>query len=373
MYKEYRVTIGDNEYPYYYSDNSMSLFTQLTCDYDADVYFILYDDNLPIEMINLVKNIFENKKRCILIGIKCSESQKDLSTLNSIVEDIILHGATRKSILIAIGGGILGNIVGLAASLIYRGIQFIHVPTTIIAATDSVLSLKQAINSNKGKNMIGSFYAPKAIFTDYNFFISLPLRDISAGVVELVKNVLTIIPEDIETFNSLTKEDWYSSNYINKVIELSIKAKNLVLKNDKFENHDGLKLEYGHTTGHAVELLSKGKVNHGEGVAFGMLVAATISRELGNINDEMVQLHYELLNNIKSIERLAIIKDYSEDAILDFISHDNKKGYLRNKGNYYSYVLLKNLGECVKTGDYYLQQVKINMIKEAISKVFTTI
>ena len=261
----------------------------------------------------------------------------------------------------------------MAASLIYRGIPFIHVPTTIIAAADSVLSLKQAINSNKGKNMIGSFYAPKAIFTDYNFFASLSSRDISAGVVELVKNVLTIIPEDIKIFNSLIKEDWHSENYINKVIELSIKAKNLVLKNDKFENRDGLKLEYGHTTGHAVELLSKGKVNHGEGVAFGMLVAAAISKELGNIDDEIVKLHYELLNSIKSINRLKIIKDYNEGEILDFISHDNKRGYLKNDNNYYSYVLLKNLGECIKTGDYYLQPVKKDMIKDAISKVFAII
>ena len=91
MQKEYLITIGKNEYPYYYSDNSMSLFTQLTCNYEADTYFLLYDDNLPIEMINSMKNIFEIKKQCILIGIKCSESQKDLSTLNSVIEDIILR------------------------------------------------------------------------------------------------------------------------------------------------------------------------------------------------------------------------------------------------------------------------------------------
>lgn len=371
MIHNYLIDIGGNEYPYFYADNTNSLVGKLVNEFNADLFIVIYDNALELDRVMTIKKLIERKYKCRVWGIDVKESAKNLNTFQNVVESVISSGVTRQSCLIAVGGGVLGNIVGLAASLIFRGIGLIHIPTSIIAAADSVLSLKQAINSAYGKNMIGTFYKPKAVFTDYSLISTLPEREIKAGLAELVKNLLTIIPEDINLFlESIVPVEHINSEWIDQVIKLSIKAKCTVLRNDTFEKSEGLVLEYGHTVGHAIELLSKGRVIHGEAVAFGMLVAAEISRHLGLISDDIVKTHYYLLEKIKIIDSLKQVFSYNVDEIKNVMKFDNKRGYVSNNENEMPFVLLESLGKCNKTNNFYITLVDEETVKMSINKVF---
>lgn len=269
MFHKYQIRIGGVEYPYYLSYSSEILVGKLK-DLGVDSVFVVYDNSINKEYIINLKNLFTGEIKCETVGIIVGEQNKTIDRVREISEHLLECGIDRKSCIVAIGGGVLGNIVGLVAGLLFRGIRLVHVPTTVMAATDSVLSLKQAVNTKFGKNLLGMFYKPEMIFTDYTCFDSLSKRDYNAGLVELIKNLVSIIPEYIdEVYGILNDRVEYTFEEFNLFLELSVKAKCGILINDMYEKKDGLVFEYGHTVGHAVEFLSRGEIRHGEGVAFG--------------------------------------------------------------------------------------------------------
>ncbi|HHV28261.1 2-deoxy-scyllo-inosose synthase [Acetivibrio mesophilus] len=373
MFHEYKIRIGGYEYPYYLSYNTEILIGKLRALGVCSV-FIVYDNSINKDYITSLKNLLMGEIKCESVGISVGEHNKNIDKVREISEYLLECGIDRKSCIVALGGGVLGNIVGLVAGLLFRGIRLVHIPTTVMAATDSVLSLKQAVNTKFGKNLLGMFYKPEMVFTDYSCFKSLSKRDYNAGLVELIKNLVSVIPEHIdEVYGILNDRVEYTFEEFNLFLDLSIRAKCGLLINDMYEKKDGLVFEYGHTVGHAVEFLSRGEIRHGEGVAFGLMVESEISRELGYLKEEEVDIHYKLINKIGIIDQLTRINTYSEEEIWNVMKYDNKRGYCEENEGTVPMVLLKSLGECYVENGSYVKLVQEDIFKISVNRVFNRI
>jgi 3-dehydroquinate synthase/2-deoxy-scyllo-inosose synthase len=264
------------------------------------------------------------------------------------LEAALSWGVTRKSLIITLGGGIPGNIGGLLASLLFRGIRFVHIPTTVVGMFDSVLSLKQAINGSKAKNLIGVFSKPQAIFGDLTLLRSLSKEHMRSGLCETIKNALSISPEDLEPLRTLLVKMMQGDIAATKeIFQMNVDAKLKVMRDDKFEKKRAVVLEYGHTLGHAIEICIARQnlpisISHGEAVGIGMVAAAEISAKLGCLNRKAVDLHYEYLNMIGS--PVKIPAELSLEEVLKSMLFDNKRGYIQIRENEIAMVLLKELG-----------------------------
>lgn len=268
---------------------------------------------------------------------------KSLKTVESIAEGIVRAGVDRASVIVAVGGGVIGNIAGLIAALLFRGIRLVHVPTTLIAAADSVASLKQAVNLSLGKNLLGCYHKPTAVFIDINFLQTLPVPQIRSGMYEIIKNALTVAAENIPVLESGLKLDAdYSDMEFMSIVEAGLLAKQKVMKVDKCERKEALVFEYGHTVGHAIELAAQGRVPHGDAVGLGMIVAAEVSNRLGRLNEAGRSLHHRLLKRNGLTVRLPA--GITVAAVMALLCTDNKRGYVCTRPDQVAMILLDDLG-----------------------------
>lgn len=304
----------------------------------------------------------EHNTHLILIGN--GELSKNIFTLNCICEKMFEKMVSKDSLLIAFGGGIVGNITGLSAALIYRGIPFIEIPTTFLAQTDSVLSNKQAVNSSFGKNMLGVYYQPKFILVDTKYLRTEPRRFLYSGMVETVKNALISDRNLFKMMYEALKDDDISENkeLLFEIAKISIESKINILKKDPSEKKYCMILEYGHTFGHAIETLLYGTYTHGEAISIGMIIAAHISNLMGYITEEEVKLHYEIFNKMNMPVRLP--NEIQISDIMRVIQNDNKR-----KGCGVVFVLLESIGVPLKQNNEYLVQVPDHILDEALKIV----
>jgi len=274
--------------------------------------------------------------RVILVGD--GEREKSWKSLRRLGEALVAGGATKDSLVLALGGGALGNLVGLAAALLYRGVRFVEIPTTLMALTDSTLSNKQAINGRRGKNLFGSYHAPVLIWGDVAYARSEPERQRRAGVVEGIKNLL-ITGQSIADTRPLL-DAWRSSDLL-RLTRCLIESKLPILRADPSERGSAIILEYGHTFGHAIEWLCQGSLFHGEAISIGLCLAAELSNSLGWAPDELVREHYELLgDSLGTPTRLPA--EISPRLLLETMQRDNKRS---RKG--LGYLLLRGWGQFV--------------------------
>ena len=255
---------------------------------------------------------------------------------------------SRRSVVIALGGGAVGNIAGLLAALLFRGIRLVHVPTTLLAMSDSVLSLKQAVNSELGKNHIGTFYPPVLVWNSLDLLTTLPPAEIQSALCEMIKNVLAICPERYtEISHQLRVDATYSDEEITSFIELCVTAKTRVMRDDPYERGDGLVLEYGHTVGHALEILTRGTTSHGFAIGMGMRVAARVAVELGMLSRADEDCHEELLQRNGAPTQTA---DVDPRDVLRVVALDNKRGYIPDRPGCHGMILLAGLGQAHRSG-----------------------
>ncbi|MBW2513458.1 MAG: iron-containing alcohol dehydrogenase, partial [Deltaproteobacteria bacterium] len=241
--------------------------------------FDLFGDTF---LSGLAKN-FPNTQHYLLPE---GEACKTFKVLQKLCDTLVDKGVNKRSLLIAFGGGSIGNITGLAAGLIFRGIRFIEVPTTLSHQTDGMLSNKQAVNGKFGKNHFGLYNAPVFLWTDTRYPQTEPLRFKKSGIVEGIKNGLIDQKEFIPYLEKTIKKNGdYSSQQLTDLCFKLIVSKLEILKKDPTEKHYGIILEYGHTFAHAIEWLSKGILAHGEAVSIGMKLAAELSAKLEYIDE----------------------------------------------------------------------------------------
>ncbi|MFD0616148.1 2-deoxy-scyllo-inosose synthase [Paenibacillus sp. GCM10027629] len=331
---------------------------------ETDKYIIISDSGIPESIVSTTVAAFAKAGTTSLLRFPPGEKHKDLSTVQDLCRKALVLGADRRTAIVALGGGVTGNIAGMVAGMLFRGLPFIHIPTTLIAASDSVLSLKQGVNLDQWKNILGFFYTPKVVCVELSFLQSLPEREIRSGLCEFVKNVLAILPHEMEKHRNLLKASClYRMEELQQVIELCIEAKMMVMRDDPYEKNHAVVLEYGHTIGHAMELIGNGKYTHGESIAFGMLCASTISRRLGLLKQSEADLHLELLelvgfNAIPPISWITEIERY--------MLRDNKKGYRRYVPGNTGFVLLNGLGRLNQEAGSFITYVDDTLVRESI-------
>ena len=244
-----------------------------------------------------------------VVTVPDGEGYKTLKTVEKILDECFEHKLDRKSLLIAFGGGVIGDMTGFAASLYQRGIDFIQIPTTLLSQVDASVGGKTGVNNKYGKNLIGAFYQPKAVYIDPAFLETLPLREFAAGVAEVVKMAVMF---DKEFFHYLEGADLNNIETIKEMIAKSVSLKAWVVNQDEKEAGIRAVLNYGHTFGHVVE----NETNythylHGEAVAIGMVMANALAVELGLLAQEEADAVKALLlsaslpvkYNIKDVDR----------------------------------------------------------------------
>ena len=214
-----------------------------------------------------------------VVTIPDGEKYKTLETVENILNECFEHKLDRKSLLIAFGGGVIGDMTGFTASLYQRGIDFIQIPTTLLSQVDASVGGKTGVNNAYGKNLIGAFYQPKAVYIDPEFLKTLPEREFAAGVAEIVKMAVMF---DKEYFKFLETADLKNEEVLKETIRKSVELKAWVVNQDEKEAGIRAVLNYGHTFGHVVENETKYTTYlHGEAVAIGMVMANALAVELG--------------------------------------------------------------------------------------------
>lgn len=279
------------------------------------------------------------------------ESFKDWRTLNKIFDALVENSCERSTTLIALGGGVVGDMTGFAAACYQRGAPFIQVPTTLLAQVDSSVGGKTAINHSLGKNMIGAFYQPKVVFADTDYLVSLPQRELSAGLAEVIKyGLIRDLPflEWIETnLAGLLEKD---QALLEHAIFRSCVNKAEIVGADEKELGVRAFLNLGHTFGHAIETgVGYGKWLHGEAVAAGTVMALELSRRLGWIDRVELERVKDLFERAGLPTRGP---DLGGSRYLELMQHDKKVVNARLR-----LVLLKRIGEAVLCEDVPLIEV----------------
>lgn len=288
-----------------------------------------------------------------LFTVPQGERGKGFAALEEALEGLIAAGATKRSAIVAAGGGAVGNLVGLAAGLLFRGVRYVEVPTTMTGQTDGVLSNKQAINGKTGKNQFGLYHAPLFAWGDARYLETEPTAARRGGVVEGVKNGLIHDPSALAALEPLLEPTLSHSGVALADLALRlIRSKLPIIERDPTERGYGLVLEYGHTFGHALEFLLAGRLLHGEAVGVGMRLAARLSRRLGHLDDAAVALHDRLL-----IERVGLSPRFpagvSPGDLVRAMRADNKR-----TGAELRCVLLERVGRCLNPQGDWLVDVR---------------
>ena len=256
-----------------------------------------------------------------LILVPDGEDAKQWSIVEELLGKLLDVDLDRKSTIIALGGGTVGDLAGFAASIYMRGIDVIQIPTTLLAMVDSSIGGKTAVNHPKGKNLVGSFHQPSQVLIDPVFLETLPEREIRSGLAEVIKYGVIADAELFELLES--KElDEISLEDMGEIIARCATTKAYYVERDE-EDREGIRaaLNYGHTLGHAVETLSKHVLNHGEGVAIGMIAAARISKEY----DLLSELDYLRIHNLVEKYRLpSKIPTLDHSEIIEVMHRDKK-------------------------------------------------
>jgi len=291
-------------------------------------------------------------KELSVVTIPDGEQYKHMKTIEDILEHCFEQKLNRNSLLIAFGGGVIGDMTGFAASIYQRGIDFVQVPTTLLSQVDASVGGKTGVNNKFGKNLIGAFHQPIAVNIDPHFLTTLPKREFGAGIAEIVKMAVTF---NKDFFSWLEENDLNDKENIKTAIAKSVETKAWVVCQDEKEKGLRAALNYGHTFGHVIENETNYNTYlHGEAVGIGMVMANELACKIGYMSEE------EALRVKKLLEKYDIPTDYKIEDVEDFYEHfflDKKS--LDNK---IKFIVPKGIGDCEIT-DEILKDDVIEVLK----------
>ena len=294
-----------------------------------------------------------------LLALEIGEKNKNLETVQVVYEWLADLRVERGDIIVAMGGGVTGDLVGFVAATWLRGVAVVHVPTSLAAMVDSSIGGKTGVNIPTGKNLIGAFHQPKLVLQDVVHLKSLPAREMSAGWAEAVKHGFILDAQLLDTFERLAPQmRALDGEEPVEAIRRSVAIKAEIVSADEFETGDlRILLNYGHTVGHAIEKVSGyGTYLHGEAVAIGMMVAASIAERLGMIDTEIVDRQRRVLESYDLPVRATGL---DVDELIDATKSDKK-----SRGGTIRWVLLEGLGKATTRRD-----VPDEIVREAILSV----
>ena len=273
-----------------------------------------------------------------LIEFEAGEASKTMNTTLHIAAKLLDLGADRTSLLIALGGGVVGDLVGFIASVFMRSVPYIQIPTTLVAQVDSSIGGKTAVDIPYGKNLLGTFYQPRAVFADLAYLETLPEKEFNNGLAEIIKYGIIddekLLRQLEDNMESVKRRD---SALLLKIVETCCRIKKSIVEID--EKEQGLRriLNYGHTLGHALEAQSNFTIAHGEGVALGMIAAARISENAGYLKSAECQRIEKIILQAGLPGRIP--RSIATSGVISRLKMDKKK-----TGAVIHFVLLKKIG-----------------------------
>ncbi|MDM8564407.1 3-dehydroquinate synthase [Candidatus Halobeggiatoa sp. HSG11] len=347
-----QVELGTRSYPIYIGQNLLRQPDLITSHIHGKQVLIVSNETIAPLYLNKVLTSLENFETKSVI-LPDGEQYKNLIVLNQIFDTLLRQHFNRQTTLIALGGGVVGDMTGFAAACYQRGVNFIQIPTTLLAQVDSSVGGKTGVNHSLGKNMIGAFYQPQSVLIDTETLKTLDNRQLSAGLAEVIKYGLINDKEFFEwleaNITALLKQD---SQALSFAIARSCQNKADIVAEDEKESGKRALLNLGHTFGHAIETgAGYGEYLHGEAVAIGMRLAAEFSAQLGWLDATSVSRILNLLE--KAALPTEIPKELTSSQMLDLMQVDKKviDGKIR-------LVLMESLGKSVVTDQFNLRDLE---------------
>ena len=356
--KTIKINLGDRSYPIFIGQKLFKEYALIKDYIHNKRVAIVTNTTIEPLYLNEIKELFGHED-ILSIVLPDGEKYKTHESLNSIYDQLLANKYGRDSLLIALGGGVIGDITGYAAATYMRGIDFIQMPTSLLSQVDSSVGGKTGINHSLGKNMIGAFYQPKCVLINIDVLKTLPDRELSAGLAEVIKYGLI---RDKSFFAWLEKEMHVllekNPESLMHAISVSCENKANVVSEDEFESKKGIRatLNFGHTFGHAIEnAMGYGKWLHGEAVACGMVMASFISKEQGWLSEQ----DFERIKRLISQANLPLNPPaIDEKRFLDLMLSDKKAIH-----GQINLVLLKKIGNAFLTADY-SSEILINTLQK---------
>ena len=348
-----QVDLGTRSYPIYIGQNLLRQTNLIAPHIQSKQVLIVSNETVAPLYLNKVINTLDDFDIKTVI-LPDGEQYKNLIVLNQIFDTLLRQHFNRQTTLIALGGGVIGDMTGFAAACYQRGINFIQIPTTLLAQVDSSVGGKTGVNHSLGKNMIGAFHQPKSVLIDTETLKTLDNRQLSAGLAEVIKYGLI---NDLEFFewlennmSALLKQDPQALGF---AIARSCQNKADIVAEDEKESGKRALLNLGHTFGHAIETgAGYGEYLHGEAVAIGIKLAAQFSARLGWLDDSTVSRIIALLEQANL--PIAIPKELTGSQMLELMQVDKKviDGKIR-------LVLMEALGKSVVTDQFDIQDLTV--------------
>lgn len=327
MHKEFTVSVHEKSYQVYITRGKITGLGRLIKEQIPRVWksFIISDETVDHLYGDLVFQILaEAGLQPAKAVIPAGEQSKSLETVSDLYSRLSEHGVNRNSAVIALGGGMIGDLAGFVAASYMRGLPLVQVPTTLLSEADSSLGGKVAVNHAQGKNMIGFFYHPELVFTDIDFLKTLPQVEINAGIAEIIRHGMIL---DADFFSWIEKNAQAIRQFVPDVmVELiyrSCQIKKGVIEQDEREAGYRSILNFGHTIGHALETVTGyQRYRHGEAVAIGMVQICRLAEKLGWLAHEDVQRVSNLLQQFALPVDLPV--DVSSESLMEVMQRDKK-------------------------------------------------
>tara|TARA_B100001248_G_scaffold260438_1_gene248624 strand:+ start:1314 stop:2420 length:1107 start_codon:yes stop_codon:yes gene_type:complete len=357
--QNYSIIIGKNTL------NVLPKKIKLLCP-KANNVAIIIDKKVPQKFKTKLKNKLKNYNLLIL-SFTANEKNKSVNTVNRYIKILLSKNFNRSDLLISVGGGITGDVVGFVASIFKRGINFINIPTTLLAQVDSAVGGKTGVNSTYGKNLIGSFYQPKLVVSDTTFINSLSIKEMICGYAEILKHSIIKDKKFFRWLENNTKKILEKKNKeLTYAIKKSCEIKMYFVNRDVNEKNLRMILNFGHTFAHAIEVQNRysTKITHGEAVLSGMILETRISvikkicsaKTLNRISN--IYFKNNLSYTLKNFSKQRFIT-----RLIPYLKNDKK-----NNDDKINFILLKNIGKTAMPNKSKISISNLKKLSESISQ-----
>lgn len=322
--KTLQINTSSRSYPIYFDNTFENLYsTILNLKKDYSSYIIITDSHVkPLYSETIASCLAPFNRNVIVASFEAGEQNKNLQTIESFYEKMITSGADRKTLVLALGGGVTGDMAGFTAATYMRGVDFIQIPTTLLSQVDSSVGGKTGIDFNGYKNIVGAFYQPMFVYINVSVLKTLPIREFNAGMGEVIKHGFIKNKKyyDYILNNQQSIKNLDESTLIH-LIKGSCEIKKEVVDKDEKEHGCRALLNHGHTFGHAVERLKEFELVHGECVAIGMHGDILLSVALGTLSPEISE---QLITQIKTFDLPITVKGLDRDILYQEMFSDKK-------------------------------------------------
>lgn len=362
--KPLNVRLPHKTYPIYIAGDALDTLPDLLGQYHLTGDITIITDVFVGQLYSLMlEDLFEKRGIPVdILKVPAGETSKSLAVCEEIYTYLLKKGATREAVILAFGGGVIGDLAGFVAATYMRGVRFAQIPTTLLAQVDSSVGGKVGVNHALGKNLIGTFYHPEFVFIDPTVLRTLPPRELRAGLAEMIKYALiqdTRLYEIVATHleGIIKLED---IEFLAGLIHDSCAIKARIVKQDERERGNRVILNFGHTIGHALEAATHYEYfRHGEAVTLGMAAAVYISNKAGYLPAKLADRIWQTL---QCFHPPAIPESITREEVWSYLRYDKKKNASGQK-----WVLLRSIGSALVTN-----KVPEKLIEGAIDYLFTS-